>query len=105
MTNSLKLEALSVSELQRLIGDAQKALAAKVNAERSELLKKLEALDAIDQPTKRATPNTSKNRGAKPKEFRGPSGREYANTGSIPKELRALGVTDKAGLEPYRIKD
>ena len=36
-------------------------------------------------------------------QFRGPDGQEYSGRGAIPKWAKELGVSDRAGLEKYRI--
>jgi hypothetical protein len=97
------LESLSLEELQTLIADAQKVLAAKVDAERSTLLQKLSALDAISKP---AHPLPKKTRAPRKKQFRHPDGREFAKTSdNIPAAFRELGVMDWAEMEKYKIQD
>ena len=38
-------------------------------------------------------------------QFRGPNGEEYSGRGVIPRWARDLGVSDRAGLEQYRIAE
>lgn len=38
-------------------------------------------------------------------QYRGPNGEEYSGRGAMPKWAKALGINDKAGLEPYRVKE
>jgi len=36
--------------------------------------------------------------------YRGPQGQEWSGRGGLPRWARELGITDKAGLEQYRIQ-
>lgn len=101
MAHGVKLETLSMSDLQSLIADAQRALTGKVDAERAELMKKLQALDAISGKA----PKTERGRSSPKPQYRGPNGEEFSGRGGIPRWAKELGVKDKAGLEPYRIKE
>lgn len=101
MAHGIKVDGLSIPELQSLIEDAQKALSAKVEAERSELLKKLSALDAISKPAK--APERQRN-SPKPM-YRTPSGDEWSGRGGIPKVFKELGVQTKEDMAKYLIKD
>ena len=38
-------------------------------------------------------------------QFRGPNGEEYSGRGAIPKWARDLGVSERAGLERFRVAD
>ncbi|WP_167497122.1 H-NS histone family protein [Agrobacterium pusense] len=101
MAHGVKLDTLSMEDLQALITDAQKALSVKVEAERSELLKKLSALDAISKPAK--APERQRN-SPKPK-YRTPAGDEWSGRGGIPKVFKELGVQTKEDMAKYLIKD
>jgi hypothetical protein len=101
MAHSIKLDDLSMSDLQSLIADAQRALTGKVDAERAELMKKLHALDAISGKSSKA----ERGRSSPKPQYRGPNGEEFSGRGGIPRWAKELGIKDKAGLEPYRIKE
>lgn len=109
MAHGVKLEDLSMEDLQSLISDAQKALSAKVSAERSELIKKLEALDAIDKPIRQAG-NTPKTRNAPLYTYVHPdSGNKWGGRGDVPSEWKdiipanAVAAERKKALAPYRV--
>lgn len=92
---------LTLEELTALIDEANKLRAGKIEAKRNELQKQLAELDAIASPA-----STPKRERASPKPlYRGPNGIEWSGRGAIPRAFRELGVTDKAGLEKYRIKE
>lgn len=86
------LESLSIPDLQTLIADAQKALASKVNAERAELQRKLQELDAIaappasSEPRKRSASNYTH---VHPK-----NGHRWLGRGSTPKEWQDIITED-----------
>lgn len=103
MAHSLKLDAMSIEELRTLAEDVRLALAAKVEAERKDLLKRLSDLDAISKP---AHPLPKKTRAPRKKQFRHPDGREFAKTSdNIPAAFKELGVTDWAEMDAYKILD
>lgn len=101
MAHGIKLDILSMEDLQSLIADAQKALASKVETERSELLKKLSALDAISKPAK--VPERQRS-AAKPT-HRLPNGSEWSGRGGIPRSFKEYGIETKADAEKYRITE
>ncbi|WP_025593041.1 hypothetical protein [Agrobacterium tumefaciens] len=101
MAHGVKLDTLSMEDLQSLINDAQKALSVKVDAERTELLKKLSALDAISKPAKAPERQRS---AAKPT-HRLPNGAEWSGRGGIPRSFKLYGVETKADAEKYRITE
>lgn len=107
MAHGVKLESLSMTDLQSLISDAQKALSVKVEAERGELLKKLQALDAIAP----AKSNTSKQRSASSYTHKHPkSGHEWLGRGNVPdawSDIVPKDVTKEERaqlLAPYRVE-
>ena len=101
MAHGVKFDTLSMEDLQALVADAQKALAAKVDAERSELLKKLSALDAISRPAK-----ASERQRSSPKPtHRLPNGAEWSGRGGIPRSFKEYGIETKADAEKYRITE
>ena len=78
-------------------------------AKRAELMAQLEALGGVPAPAKRTRMPKEVAEGdarlvVKPI-YRGPNGEAYSGRGAMPKWAKALGITDKAGLEQYRIKD
>ncbi len=107
MAHGIKLDTLSMEDLQTLITDAQKALSVKVNAERSELIRKLEALDAIVPA--RTLPQTRKRSSLGYTHVHPESGHEWEGRGSIPKEWQDIvpkGSTKEfkdEKLKPYRV--
>jgi hypothetical protein len=98
------LSSLSIEELNGFIAEATRVRDRKVEEKKAELLKQIAELDAL-----KASPVSSdgiRRRAPRKKLYRHPvSGNEYGNTSEIPREFKELGVTDKAGLEKYRITD
>ncbi len=111
------LSGYTFDQLNALISAANK----RVDAIRSKRVKELQAeLDKLGvsdrAPTSRRGPRSSRdgsgasalrpiNAGKSvPAQFRGPRGEEYSGRGAIPRWARELGVSDRAGLEQYRIK-
>jgi DNA-binding protein H-NS len=96
------LESLSIADLQALIADAQKVLGAKVQAERAELQRKLQELDAIAAPAatdsrKRALPEP------KYRSLRDPS-QTWAGRGGTPRWLSAEMEETGKKLDDFKIK-
>ncbi|MAU98719.1 MAG: hypothetical protein CMP81_23020 [Fulvimarina sp.] len=106
MAHNLKLDGMSLQELQALHDEVGGVLAQKKAARRQELLEELDSLGGLPANTRsRATAGDGEGRTrAKPKPmYRAPDGREWSGRGAIPRFFKELGVTDKADLEKYKI--
>lgn len=78
----------------------------KAKQERADALLAELAKLGIKAPAKaRATRSAGDARGDVKPKYRGPNGEEYSGRGGIPRWAKELGITDKAGLDPYLIKD
>ncbi|MBP2564500.1 hypothetical protein J2766_001059 [Agrobacterium tumefaciens] len=106
MAHGVKLDTLSMEDLQSLIGDAQKALSVKVDMERAELMKKLQALDAIAP----AKVSAGRQRNASAYTHKHPkSGHEWLGRGNVPEAWSDILPKDATKedrarlLAPYRI--
>jgi DNA-binding protein H-NS len=100
MAHGVKVDSLSMEELQQLIADAQKALSDKVAEKRQALMKELSALDAIAKPSsasvKRASPQ-AKYRSQKNPDL------TWAGRGGRPKWLEAEMQETEKPLEAFLI--
>lgn len=77
-------------------------------AKRAELMAQLQALGGVPvvKPTRTRAPKEEGDARLTVKPiYRSPDGFEWSGRGALPKVFKALGVTDKAGMEPYRIRD
>jgi DNA-binding protein H-NS len=106
----LDLEAMTIPELRELQSKVTDALEAKEAIRRRELLAELEELGGVPiaKPTRTRAPKEVQEGDARlvvKSVYRGPNGEEWSSRGAMPKWAKALGITDKAGLEPYRIKE
>ena len=103
MAHNVKLDTLSMTDLQQLIADAQKALGDKVEGERAELLKKLSALDAIAKPTKAAA--STRQRAAPQPKYRSKKNPDltWAGRGGTPRWLAAEMEETGKKLEEFAI--
>lgn len=101
------LEALSIEELRELLAEVQVALDAKVETRRQELLAELNDLGGLPQSTgrKASAPADETRKRASPKPmYRTPDGSfEWSGRGAIPRAFKDLGVTDREGMEQYKI--
>lgn len=97
------LTSLSLDELNDLIAEATKLRDARIEQKRAELLKELAQLDTL--AGKSVKPAASRSRASPKATHRSPSGDEWSGRGGIPRWAKDLGVTDKAGMEKYRITD
>lgn len=106
MAHGLKLDGLSMTDLQQLIADAQKALGDKVEGERAELLRKLQALDSIAKPPK--APSRSRSQPSYT-HVHPRNGHEWLGRGEPPEAWQDIvskedkGEARKAKLKPYRV--
>ena len=111
------LSSYTFDQLQALVSAANKKMDAIRGKRIKELRAELNKLEAGSRaPTSRAGRRGSREgsgaaapaptTGGKsvPAQFRGPNGEEYSGRGAIPRWARELGITDRAGLERYRIK-
>lgn len=108
MATKTDYNSMSIAELQALAEEVNQALEAKKEERRKELLAELEALDGTStggRGSRRASSEAGSGRARPRAQFRGPNGEEYTGRGAIPRWAKDLGITDKAGLEKYRIKD
>jgi hypothetical protein len=102
-------QTMLLTELTRLHNTAK-------DAKRAALMAELAELGGVPEPE----PAAKRTRGPnKPREplaegdarltvkpmYRAPDGYEWSGRGAIPKVFKALGVTDKAGMETYRINE
>lgn len=94
------LSGLDLEGLNSLIEDATKLRDQKVEEKRAELMKQLQALDAIGKPTKAGTSR----RASPPALYRGPQGEEWSGRGGIPRWARDLGATSKEDMQKYLIR-
>jgi len=104
------LTDLSINELQELLDTVSEALEAKKDVRRLELLAELEKLGGVPATPRRGrTPTAigepSPQRASPKVQFRGPNGEEWSGRGAMPRWCRELGITDKAGLEQYRVTE
>lgn len=105
MAHNVKLETLSMDDLQQLVTEAQKVLADKADTKRKELLEQLAQLDSLTgKPVTPVTPVTRVRQSPKPM-YRAPDGYEWSGRGAIPRVFKELGVTDKKDMDKYLIKD
>lgn len=103
MAHGVKLDTLSMEDLQALITDAQKALSVKVEAERSELLKKLSALDAISKPAK--APERQRNSPKPTHRSKKNPELTWSSRGGRPRWLTAEMEETGKGLDFFRITE
>lgn len=79
------------------------------NIKRQELVDQLEKLGGWSAPSgrkSRSTAGTGERKRESPKPlYRAPNGFEWSGRGAMPKVFKEMGITDKADLEKYRIKD
>jgi len=100
------LDAMGIDELRAHITEAQEILDAKIGAKRAELLAELEALGGVPKSKpKPAAPRADDKRIEVKPMYRGPNGESYSGRGAIPNWAKNLGVTDREGLEQFRIKE
>lgn len=96
-----QFEALGLDEmkstLDRLQGICNAAIQAKLDemaAEGRRLRGMMSGKAKADSPTARPPAEVK---------YRGPGGEEYSGRGALPRWARDLGITDKQGLEPYKV--
>lgn len=92
---------------RNIIEKLQAALDAAVEARRQELLAELGELGPTQQrnPKPKAEKAEGDKRAVVKPMYRAPDGFEWSGRGAIPKVFKALGVTDKAGMEQFRIAE
>jgi DNA-binding protein H-NS len=91
-----------MESLQAIMANAK---ASKV-AELMEALAKLGVSPPVAAKKKPAGTGEGKGNRTSPKPmYRTPDGWEWSGRGALPKAFKALGVTDKEGMEKYRIKE
>lgn len=104
MTHGIKLDTLSMEDLNALIADAQKALAGKVDAKRAELQKELAALDAISS-TGKASAAPRQRTPSSYTHVHPHNGHEWLGRGGVPKQwLDIVSKDDKPEVRREKIK-
>jgi DNA-binding protein H-NS len=100
---------LVLAEKQEALTAMQDALAADISARRAQLMAELSALGGhmeAPKPTRTRAPREEGDARLTVKPmYRAPDGYEWSGRGALPKVFKALGVTDKAGMEQFRITD
>jgi DNA-binding protein H-NS len=98
------LDKLSILELRDLLATTQAALNGRINARKAELEAELAELNGKPVKAVRAAMPAGDARAEVKPNYRTPDGlHTWSGRGGIPKVFKALGVTDKAGMEAYRI--
>lgn len=104
-------KAMPIGDQASMLGELTAIHSQAKEAKRAELMAELQALGGapVEAPKRIRGPNKPKEEGdaravVKPN-YRAPDGFEWSGRGAIPKVFKALGVTDKAGMEQFRIKD
>lgn len=88
----MDFKSQSIAQLEETISEAQGILNEKKAARRAELLAELEGLG---KPVKVKTSVKVK--------YRAPDGQTWGGRGALPTWAKNLGVTDRAGMERYRV--
>jgi len=103
-----KLVALATKRTEEIRGKRIKELQAelgRLDVGGDPALRRGRKKDQTSAPKGTAARNRAGGSGRKvATQFRGPNGEEYSGRGAIPKWARELGVSDRAGLEQYRIR-
>lgn len=103
-------KAMPLAEQSPLLAELTAIHNGAKEAKRAELMAELQALGGgpVAKPTRTRAPKEVQEGDARlvvKSVYRGPNGEEWSSRGAMPKWAKALGITDKAGLEPYRIKE
>ena len=99
-----EFKLLAAPDQQTYIKQLQEIAEASRQEAIAELMAKLEALGA-PMPAKAPKRAEKGTRAAPRVAYRGPEGQEYSGRGRLPRWATDMGITDKAGLELYRVKD
>lgn len=95
--------SLSIDELESVVEESTAVLKEKKDTRRAELLAELERLGGAPRPSRPSKAGDGV-RAAPKAQYRTPDGSfEWSGRGAIPTAFKNLGVTDKAGMEKYRI--
>jgi DNA-binding protein H-NS len=98
------LDKLSIPELRDLLATTQAALNSRINARKAELEAELAELNGKPVKAVRVAMPAADARAEVKPNYRTPDGLvSWSGRGGIPKAFKALGVTDKVGMEAYRI--